>query len=226
VHCVVTAGPTFEKLDNVRRLTNFSTGRLGTELANFLTTCGHRVTLLIGEQAIWPGAREAERVQNFTTTSDLRSRLEVLGKERVDAVFHAAAVSDFAFGKIWRRSEGGELTEDKSGKISTREGILLAELVPTTKIISELRDWFPKATLIGWKFEVEGGREAVLGLAQRQIVECRTNACVANGVAYGDGFGLVRAGNVITHCVDTAALYEALNEVARAQNSRPCENHE
>ena len=37
MNCLVTAGPTFEPLDDVRRLTNFSTGRLGTELANFLT---------------------------------------------------------------------------------------------------------------------------------------------------------------------------------------------
>ena len=36
MNCIVTAGPTFEPLDDVRRLTNFSTGRLGTELANFL----------------------------------------------------------------------------------------------------------------------------------------------------------------------------------------------
>jgi len=36
MNCIVTAGPTYEPLDDVRRLTNFSTGRLGTELANFL----------------------------------------------------------------------------------------------------------------------------------------------------------------------------------------------
>ena len=51
MHCLVTAGPTYETMDNVRRLTNFSTGRLGTELANFLAESGHNVTLLIGEQA-------------------------------------------------------------------------------------------------------------------------------------------------------------------------------
>ena len=44
MNCIVTAGPTFEKLDQVRRLTNFSTGRLGTELANYLTDQGHTVT--------------------------------------------------------------------------------------------------------------------------------------------------------------------------------------
>ena len=51
MHCIVTAGPTYEPLDKVRRLTNFSTGRLGSELVTFLTARGHDTTLLIREQA-------------------------------------------------------------------------------------------------------------------------------------------------------------------------------
>ena len=74
------------------------------------------------------------------------------------------------------------------------EGTLLAELAPTPKIIAELRQWFPHARLVGWKYEVEGGRAGVIQLAERQITECRTDACVANGPAYGAGFGLVRGG--------------------------------
>src|ERR1039458_3880990 len=69
MHCIVTAGPTYEPLDEVRRLTNFSTGRLGSELVNFLAARGHEVTLLIGEQATWRGERHARRVETFTTTS-------------------------------------------------------------------------------------------------------------------------------------------------------------
>lgn len=213
MNCVVTAGPTFEKLDEVRRLTNFSTGRLGTELANFLTSRGHTVTLLIGEQATWPGERKAARVQTFTTTDDLRNHLISLGTRPVDALFHAAAVSDFAFGKIWHRSESGALTETNAGKISTGEGALLAELVPTAKLISELRNWFPKAMLIGWKFEVEGNRENVLRLAEKQIADCRTNGCVANGPGYGDGFGLVQPDHRVIQCDDRPALFEALNKL-------------
>ena len=52
MNCIVTAGPAYEPLDDVRRLTNFSTGRLGTELANYLAARGHNVHLLLGEQAL------------------------------------------------------------------------------------------------------------------------------------------------------------------------------
>jgi phosphopantothenate---cysteine ligase (CTP) len=212
MHCIVTAGPTYEPLDEVRRLTNFSTGRLGSELASFLAARGHETTLLIGQYATYRGERQAGKVETFTTTANLRDRLQALASPAVAAVFHAAAVSDFGFGKIWRRSPQGELTELKGGKISTREGTLLAELTPTPKIIASLRQWFPAARIVGWKYEVEGGRAGVIRLAQRQISECRTDACVANGPAYGAGFGFVRSASEVTHLPDTATLFAALEE--------------
>lgn len=210
MNCLITAGPAYETMDNVRRLTNFSTGQLGTELANFLTARGHDVTLLIGEQATHPGERKARRVETFTTTASLRGKLQALSAQSADAVFHAAAVSDFTFGKIWLRSPSGELTEIKSGKISTRQGALLAELVPTPKIITELRGWFPNAKLIGWKFEVDGDQADVIQKAEDQLMDCSTDACVANGPAYGSGFGLVSGVGHCTHLKDSAALFAAL----------------
>jgi phosphopantothenoylcysteine decarboxylase/phosphopantothenate--cysteine ligase len=215
MHCIVTAGPTYEPLDKVRRLTNFSTGRLGSELVNFLAGQGHEVTLLIGQQATYRGDRQAARVETFTTTANLRERLQALSEHPAGAVFHAAAVSDFGFGKIWRRTSGGELVQLKSGKISTRRGALLAELVPTPKIIAELWQWFPQARLVGWKYEVEGDRAAALSAAEKQIRECLTDACVANGPAYGVGFGFVRGDAETMHLKDAPSLYHALEQFIR-----------
>jgi phosphopantothenoylcysteine decarboxylase/phosphopantothenate--cysteine ligase len=210
MRCVVTAGPTYEPLDQVRRLTNFSTGRLGSELVNFLAARGHEVILLIGQLATWRGERHAARVETFTTTADLSSRLRALATERVDAVFHAAAVSDFSFGTAWGRSASGELTELKSGKLTTRQGTLLVELVPTQKIIAQLRGWFPQAQLVGWKYEVDGDRAATISAARTQLTECRTDACVANGPAYGEGFGVVKRAGEPRYCPDMTALFGAL----------------
>src|SRR5277367_3287971 len=140
MNCIVTAGPTYEALDDVRRLTNFSTGRLGTELANFLAARGHKVTLLIGESATYAGERRAQSVKAFSTTADLRAKLKSFSGKKVDAIFHAAAVSDFAFGQVFTGKRPAEFTALKSSKkISTRAGNLLVELVPTPKIIAELR---------------------------------------------------------------------------------------
>jgi phosphopantothenoylcysteine decarboxylase/phosphopantothenate--cysteine ligase len=215
MNCIVTAGPTYEKLDQVRRLTNFSSGRLGTELANYLTDQGHAVTMLIGEEANYSGKRNAERVETFTTTEDLHDRLQAESGPSVHGVFHAAAVSDFTFGRIFTRSPQGKLIAVKSGKLSTRQGTLLAELTPTPKIIASLRSWFPQAKLIGWKYEVDGDRDTVLVAAQKQLQECLTDMCVANGPAYGAGFGLVASNGKNRHVPGAAKLFEALEKMLR-----------
>jgi phosphopantothenoylcysteine decarboxylase/phosphopantothenate--cysteine ligase len=213
MHCVITAGPTYETMDNVRRLTNISTGRLGTELGNFLVEHGHQVTLLIGEQATHCGERKAQRVEKFSTTENLLGKFQALAQQNVGAVFHAAAVSDFRFGKIWVRSSGGELSEIQSGKISTRAGTLLAELVPTPKVIAKLRGLFPAAKLVGWTYEVDGDRASVLAAAERQLLECRTDACVANGAAYGLGFGVVTGPGQCEHTRELTALFATLEKL-------------
>ena len=211
--CIVTAGPTFEPLDDVRRLTNFSTGKLGTELANFLTARGHDVTLLIGESATWPGERQAQSVKSFSSTQDLRAKLKSFAGKKVDAIFHASAVSDFTFGQMFTHDAAGKLTPFKpSKKISTRGGRLLVELVPTPKIIAELRGWFPRTKIIGWKFEADGARADALRSAKKQLAACATDACVANGPAYGNGYSLVTPRSQ-KHFADPTKLFTALEEM-------------
>ena len=166
--CLITAGPTFEALDQVRRLTNFSTGTLGTGLAEHLVRCGHEVTLLLGEMASAQPSAKLDDIRRFTSTSNLRELLEELAGGNVSVVYHAAAVSDFRFGKVWERSSQGELREVKSGKISTGHGNLQAELIPTPKIIAELRSLFPQARLVGWKYEVEGNRLSAISKAKME----------------------------------------------------------
>ncbi len=214
MNCIVTAGPTFESLDDVRRLTNFFTGRLGTELANFLTAHGHHVTLLIGESATWPGERRAATVKIFSSTRDLRTKLKSFSGKKVDAIFHASAVSDFTFGKMFTREATGKLIAFKpSKKISTRGGNLFVELVPTPKIIAELRGWFPKTKIIGWKFEADGGRADALRSARKQIATCATDACVVNGPAYGKGFCLVATNGQKKHLMDAEKLFAVLERL-------------
>ena len=213
MNCIVSAGPTFEPLDDVRRLTNFSTGRLGTELANFLTARGHKVTLFIGESSTYAGERKAQSVKTFSTTADLRAKLKVFSGKKVDAIFHAAAVSDFEFGQIFSENKSGEFSALKaSKKISTRKGTLLVELLPTPKIIAELRGWFPKTKIIGWKFEADGARADALRAAGKQLVDCATDFCVANGPAYGKGFNLVSLG-AQKHLSDAQKLFTALEKI-------------
>lgn len=213
MNCVVTAGPSYEPLDGVRRLTNFSTGTLGSQLANFLVARGHQVTLLLGESTSYAGEQHAQRIIRFTTTEDLSQKIAVLATAPPDAFFHAAAVSDFRVAKLFRRTPGGQLIPIEGNKIPTRLGTLVAELAPTPKIISRLRLLFPDTLLVGWKYEVDGRRASVLRLARNQMKRCQTNACVANGRAYGHGYGLIIGTEKPMHCELGENLFTALAEL-------------
>jgi len=213
VNCIVTAGPTYEPLDEVRRLTNFSTGSLGSKLATHLSAKGHRVVLLRGYYSVYHGPTRADQVSTFTTTADLRERLQALAGSNVQAVYHAAAVSDFGFGAVFKRTPSGELMGVRAGKLPTREHGLLVELAPTPKIIAELRTWYPAARLVGWKFEVDGTRQDAISAATNQIARCKTDASVVNGPAYGDGFGIVRKSLDCLHAADRTELFRILEQI-------------
>jgi len=214
MHCIVTAGPTYEPIDQVRRLTNHSTGRLGTGLAKRLADDGHEVTLLRGRLATHTDRPEGIELQEFTTTADLAEKLERLAK--ANAVFHAAAVSDFAAGQAFRRADDGHLEPLHQGKLGTRGGELLLELKPTPKLIARLRAWFAEAILVGWKYEVDGDRDAALGQGRMQITDNRTNGCVVNGPAYGDGYGYgwLPAEGQAEHLPSQAVLFDKLTALA------------
>ena len=200
VKVIVTCGPSYEPIDEVRRITNFSSGALGVALANALARAGHEVVCFKGVAAVSPNPEPAVSVRRFTTNDDLLAQLRAAPeREAVGAVFHAAALADF---KV--RRAGGER------KISSRAGEVTLTLVPATKLIGELRGLFPNARITGWKYELDGMREEALAKGARQIAENRTDGCVVNGAAYGAGFGVLAREGAVAHCADKAALCEWL----------------
>ena len=208
MHCFVTAGPTIEPIDDVRRLTNHSTGRLGCRLADTLARAGHRVTLFLAETAHHQPRHRDIQIIRFNTTVDLRTQLRKAASPTIHAVFHAAAVSDY------------KVANPTKGKIPTTAGNLTLELKPNPKIIRSLRSWFPNAAITGWKYEVEGSRESALKNGAKQIQLNQTNACVVNGPAYGQGFGLIN-NESCTHLKTLQALSRALTPAQKkARRSR------
>src|SRR5262245_11875918 len=121
MNLAITCGPSYEPIDGARRLTNFSTGRLGIFLSNHFTALGHRVWCFKGEQAPCPDAVRAQVLTPFSTNQDLADKLAALARaERMDAVLHAAALCDFKVAKVENAS--GQTIQSR--KFSTREGQL------------------------------------------------------------------------------------------------------
>ncbi|HXJ59315.1 MAG TPA: phosphopantothenoylcysteine decarboxylase [Verrucomicrobiae bacterium] len=182
---IVTTGPSFEPIDEVRRLTNFSTGELGVMLANRLAASGCQVFCLKGVGATYAGALHTPHHLPFTTNQDLQDQLVELSRSHsIQALFHVAALCDFKVKQV----EGAHGQAQASAKIDSRVSGLTLQLEPAKKIISGLRALFPAAVLVGWKYELAGTRQEALAKAWRQLQENRTDACVLNGRAYGPGF--------------------------------------
>ncbi len=206
---IITCGPSYEPIDGARRMTNMSTGRLGIKLANSLTEAGHEVICLKGEGSTFAGPLRASRIETFTTNDDLAQRLESISRlENIDIVFHAAALCDYRVDEVLN-AEGEAMS---SPKFATRDGRLHLVLAPAMKVLPKLRDWFPDARIVGWKYELAGSRDDAFAKAWEQLRDCATDACVLNGAAYGEGFALCRPGGRVETCAETTGLCVLLND--------------
>lgn len=200
---VVTCGPSYEPIDEVRRLTNFATGEVGILLTNALAGAGYDVVCFKGVGATCPRPVEGAQTVPFATNENLLAGLEALEERAaVVAVFHAAALSDFRVRSVHR----GDGTELAARKIPSRETELVLHLTPAEKVIAHLRHLFPVSRIVGWKYELNGPRSEALRAAMRQLDENRTDVCVLNGQAYGGGFGCIEPDAPMVHCVDKTEL--------------------
>lgn len=206
---VITAGPSYEPLDKVRRLSNFSTGELGTLLAENFAQAGHNVTCFRATASTFSSPLWGVTVIPFNTNDDLAKELAQLpGREEVQIVFHAAALCDFRIREILNdRNEPLQVE-----KISTQEGTLKVTLEPAPKLIASLRRLFPASIVVGWKYELEGTVEEARAKGRHQMEQCLTDACVLNGRTYGAGFEIISRSGEQAHLPDKATLCRFLVE--------------
>jgi|SRR5450631_825077 phosphopantothenoylcysteine synthetase/decarboxylase len=201
---VITGGPASEPIDQVRFITNQSTGELAVKLAQSFSAGGHQVDLFLGRGATW----RLESAKFFQTNEDLYRLLgEMTDREGVDAVLHAAALSDFG---VAQAALSGRPTG--VAKISSDAETIELQLVPKPKLIRQLRGLFASAYIVGWKFELEGTPDAVVKEGVQQIELNQTDACVVNGSAFGPGFGFCTAQGLVRTLPTKEALANWLVE--------------
>ncbi|MCX7978142.1 MAG: bifunctional phosphopantothenoylcysteine decarboxylase/phosphopantothenate--cysteine ligase CoaBC [Bdellovibrionaceae bacterium] len=155
---LLTAGATVEKIDRVRSITNFSTGRTGVEIAKNLFSLGFDVTLLLSESATVP------RPSGITTNrfSDTDSLNDLLRRELATGLYqtvvHAAAVSDYRPEKV------------AACKISSTSQILDLRLIANKKILHELRSYSPRPVqVIGFKLTAGAKPDEITGAVNRVL---------------------------------------------------------
>ena len=94
---VITAGGTSERIDDVRTITNSSTGSLGFAIGTAFAAEEkiEKIYYLHGKRAVWPEDEKVVPIE-IGGVMDLKDSLtKVLTEEKIDAVIHAMAVSDY-----------------------------------------------------------------------------------------------------------------------------------
>lgn len=145
---LVTAGATREPFDEVRFVSNVSSGKTGAALADALQGFGHDVTLLRGEGAAKP--QQVRDTEVFSSCADLLARLrQRLGTGAYDAVVMTAAVADY------------RPDTTQTGKIRSDADELVVRLVRNPKILPQLKSLSPRPLgVVGFKFTVGADFEA------------------------------------------------------------------
>lgn len=167
---LVTAGGTIEPIDDVRSITNRSSGKMGVAIAEECFVQGANVLLLRAMSSVQPRYVITERT--FHTAQDLLTLLKTY-IHRYDILYHTAAVSDFTPAKKIK------------GKVSSKEGFALL-LKPQIKIIDEIKTLNPKIKLIAFKAEWGLSEDALVRRAFQKLKESRADIIVANDISKND----------------------------------------
>ncbi|HEX3322733.1 MAG TPA: bifunctional phosphopantothenoylcysteine decarboxylase/phosphopantothenate--cysteine ligase CoaBC [Terriglobales bacterium] len=178
---LITAGPTREKIDPVRYLTNRSSGRMGYAIAEAAIRRGARVLLVTGPTSITPPG-QADTTHVETAEQMREAVLRFLPESTI--VIKTAAVADYK-------------PKSQADQKIKRKGPLTLELEPTTDILAELSRKKTSQLIIGFAAETEN----VLENARTKLAKKALDAIVVNDVSReGVGFDSDRnAVTIITH---------------------------
>ena len=169
---LITAGPTREKLDAVRFLTNRSTGKMGYALAEAARDAGYDVTLVSGPVNLPPVS--GVTMVMIESAAEMADAVKSRAPE-MDVVIMAAAVADYRPVHVHQ------------GKMKKLPGNLTLELERTEDILASLGQIKPAGqVLVGFAAETDDLLANAAGKLQRKNLDW----IIANDVSKSDrGFG-------------------------------------
>ena len=211
---LVMIGGTEAPIDDVRTVSNHSTGRTGWSIADHLYRYGHDVFVLAGRISFEPKSISIPIVISTDPDSMKRSTKDMLENEimSIDSVVCAAAISDFV------------VSDSKSGKIESGNEISLT-LTPFEKILDQIPQWIKSfrgdnsGHVIGFKLLSDSNRDQLVNAARSQIDRVGVSAVVANDLSQLTGEGpraLWVTSDNIEELKDTKHIGVAIDALLRA----------
>ena len=189
MNILITAGGTSEKIDDVRRIVNTATGRLGALIADeFINKTGAAVTFVCDEASAVP-ASGADIIKIRSVDDLLNNICELLAHNKFDAVIHSMAVSDYKMGGVMSLDDlimraielgeaEGEIDKDKFADIMARgkkissdiDGMLML-MEKTPKVISVIKKLQPETILVGFKLLAGVSEEELLRVGYELLLK-------------------------------------------------------
>lgn len=177
MNIVITSGGTREYIDDVRVLTNISSGKLGATIAEECThNKDYTVEYVTTKASMLPDIRPTDiGTINYHYINTVEELMDIMQElvPKADVVIHAMAVSDFGFDRnkpIKLRSD------DPLGFIAH----LAATIKMNPKVISYLRKWNSRAILVGFKFTVGEEEMDLIKIAQKLMDKNELDMVFAN----------------------------------------------
>lgn len=166
---LITCGPTWIPIDGIRVISNRSTGKLGQTLAQYLAKEGSQVTLLEGP--VNESLRSNSiRLVKFQFFDELNVLIKKELKKPCDIFIHAAAVSDY------------KLKQTHKSKIRSGLKGLQLKLIPTLKIINQIKQLNPEVFLVGFKLESKITKNSAVHKSLHLFKEAKCDLVVANAL--------------------------------------------
>ncbi len=167
---IITSGGTREPIDDVRAITNGSTGTLGSKIADrFLSDFESEISELVyihGIGAKIPSVKSMKlRKVEIESALDLLETLKLEMNKKTDIVIQAMAVSDYRVDSILKKHEDGFVKIDNQKKISSEIEEMAVVLKKNPKVISEIKKISPGTALVGFKLLSHVAREELFRVA-------------------------------------------------------------
>lgn len=228
---IITSGGTSEKIDQVRKITNMSTGQLGIEIVKQLYQ-EHEIYFITSEHCLKPKETENLKVIISNSTEEVSETLEILLKNlSIDFVIHTMAISDYTVDYVLNTEEmikdltnllkdnNDKLEEllkhyfnkpistiNNDSKISSSNENMLLGLKKTQKIINRIKEWSPKTKLIGFKLLSGVSKEELIHVANVLKRSTKADYVIANDLSD------IRNGEHIAYLVSDEKIETPISE--------------
>lgn len=209
---LIISGGTVEPIDNVRAITNTSSGKTGANLAQFFDAMGAQIVFLSAKNGARPDI-ECETYEFTDFQSLYNQAIDLIKQNRFCAIINIAAIADYSVSKI--TANGIDVSGDK---ISSDIDEMQIHLKKNPKLIDEFKK-LSNAKLVGFKLTSNADENEILAAVSKQIKSAKSDFVIHNDLSETNDNKLRHSfhiynnkGKKIADCIGVNSLSNALWE--------------